>query len=201
MWRSGIKQLPISWPWPLPLLCVKHLTLHAPSQAVVPCYFNMVEPQMASMWMSNTSTVSSDQWFYLLLRCNGLSAGLQPENIISVLHNIISPSIRLFVIFKSLCTSPWWWVSSNGSPAGHLTPVRLHYLSVVWSKRAPPMGFVTSASPSPPTPAHHSGVVVSCGEEGVEGPTAAGLFRQDSSGVRNRDACQLCKARLSPCIS
>lgn len=62
------------------LLSVKHLTLHAASQTVTLCYFNMVEPQMAPIWTSNASTVSSDQCFFFLLpRYNGLSVGLQPE--------------------------------------------------------------------------------------------------------------------------
>lgn len=133
-----------------------------------------------------------------------MGGGAQPENIISAMHNIVSMSICLFVIFRSLCTALWWWVSCNGSPAGHLTPVCLYYFRVVWSKMAPPMGFVTSESPPPPPPPPlvlHNRVVVSCGEEGFEGVTAGGLFRQDSCGVRNCDACQLCKARLSPCIS
>lgn len=127
--------------------------------------------------------VFSDQWFYLLHHSLN-------ENIISVMHNIVPVSIRLFVIFKSLWTS----LSCNGAPAGHLTPVCPYYFTVVWSKMAPPMGFVTSECPP------HLWVVVSCGEEAVEGLTAGGLSRQDSCGVWNRDACQLCKARLSPCI-
>lgn len=63
--------------------------------------------------------------------------GRCPQNIISVMHNVFSTSICIFVIFKSLCTSLGWWVCCNGSPAGHLTSVCLYYFSVVWSKMAP----------------------------------------------------------------
>lgn len=116
-------------------------------------------------------------------------------NIISVMHNIVSVSIRPFAIFKSLCSSLWWWVNRNGSPAGHLTRVCLYYFSAVWSKMAPPMGSITSSHSS----AEWRFPEVKRGVEGAS--TAGGLFRQDSCCVWNRDACQLCKVPLSPGIS
>lgn len=76
---------------------------------------------MSPIWMSNISSFYFNCWFYLH-HCYSLSMGLQQVNIISVMHNIVSKSICLFVIFKLLCTSLWWWLSCYGSPAGHLTP-------------------------------------------------------------------------------
>lgn len=46
-----------------------------------------------------------------------------------------------------------------------------------------------------------SAVVVSCRKEGAERLTAGGVSRQDTCRVWNHDACQLCKAGLSPRIS
>lgn len=48
---------------------------------------------------------------------------------------------------------------------------------------------------------HRNVVVVSRSQESFEDLTAGGVFRQDSCRVKGRDAWQLCKARLSPCIS
>lgn len=79
--------------------------------------------------MSNPSTVSSDQCvfvFFLVPHYNSLSVGLQPENIISVIHNI--DSIHLYIILE---TPPYLAVSCDGAPAGHLTSVSLYYFSVV----------------------------------------------------------------------
>lgn len=74
-----------------------------------------------------------------------------------------------------------------GSPAGHLTPVHLYYLC----------GLIQNGCPW----SHANRSVVSCSQEGVEGLTAGGLFRQDSCWARGRDTCQLCKAQISPCFS
>lgn len=109
-------------------------------------------------------------------------------------HKVIGCSLTevatLYIVCKSPLTTLWWWVSCNGSPAGHLTPVFWYDFSVVWCKMAPPYSRV-----------HRNVVVVSCGTEGVEGATRGGLFRQNSHWVRDRDACQLCKACLSPWVS
>lgn len=139
----------------------------------------MFEPKMASIWTSHTSTFSSDQWLYRLHHFNGLSVGPPPGNIIPVMHNIVSVSICLFVIFKSLCTSLWWRVSCNGSAAGHLTPVCLYYFSAVWSKMVPPLGFATSEFPPPRAPQQRGGFTRWRGSRGADSRrlVQAGLLR------------------------
>lgn len=109
--------------------------------------------------MSNPSAVSSDQCVvvFLVPRYNSLLVGLQPENIISVIHNI--DSIHLYIILET--PPPHLAVSCDGAPAGHLTSVGLYYFSVVWSKMVPPVGIVTrdpsSPHPAPPCALEHSG--------------------------------------------
>lgn len=65
---------------------------------------------------------------------------------------------------------------------------------------ARPLGSATSAPPVANV-VLCSAVVVSCRKEGAERLTAGGVFRQDPCRVWNHDACQLCKAGLSPRIS
>ena len=166
----GIKQL--SWPWPRPLLCLNHLTLHAASQAVALCYFNMVEPQ------------------------NGFH--LEPPLILSR---------RCIILFLCPCVHPsssppsvarrddWW--SCNGSPAGALNPSCSVLFQCGLIQNVSPTSSSSSSNSPPPLP--RSRVEVSCGGEGADSGrrVQAGL----PCRVWNGDACQLCKARLSPRIS
>lgn len=114
--------------------------------------------------------------FYLPHRCNCLSVGLQQVNIISVTHTNVSISIYEFVIFKMFCTLLLWLPSRTPSQSLLLQCSLIQKVSMY-----PHVGVNGTSLPLPRAPQHQ--VVVSCGEEGVKGLTAGGLFRQDSCGV------------------
>ncbi len=115
---------------------------------------------------------------------------LQLENMMSVKQSIVSMSAWPPVLCTPLC----WWTSSM-APQQDILPPAICIIAVWFDpKWLPPLGFV---APECPRLVPQRRAVVSCVKEGVEGPTAGSLFRQESRSVWSRDACQLCKARLS----
>lgn len=91
-------------------------------------------------------------------------------------------------------------MSCNGSPVGHLTPSQCVLFHCGLIRDGASSG-IRHLGPPVASVVLCSAVVVSCRKEGAERLTAGGVFRQDPCRVWNHDACQLCKAGLSPRIS
>lgn len=121
------------------------------------------------------------------------------SDLIPAMHNIVS--VSWMCVYPS--SSPPSvarhddWLSCNGSPAGALNPSRSVLFQCGLIQNVSPSSSSSSSNYPPPLP--RSRVEVSCGGEGADSGrrVQAGLPRR----VWNGDACQLCKARLSPRIS
>lgn len=107
----------------------------------------------------------------------------QRHDVISVKHIIVYASIHHFLMpFQSVMMAELLWL-----PYGTLkprTPVLCVWFDPKWLPlvpRKPQCGFLQS--------------------RGRWGPDSRRLVQADSYWARGRDACQLCKAQISPCFS
>lgn len=106
----------LSEPDPLSLLCVKHFILHEASP---------MDPQLVQS-SQNWNAINLDAGHLCCLLWSAERCYFSKTNYCLCIY---TSSLRPFL-------SLWSWPSCYGSPAGHLTPARLYYFCVVWSKMA-----------------------------------------------------------------